>query len=146
MLNGSGQGTSSAPHLALGIEFVWSVCSQRCGRKSPASALMPTWSPPHWKSDLHNLLSAVGLSHIWQYAHCSHMQWKRERENARGIAQKHAAWLKLVCGVNDNRERCHIERLLGLLRRVCPSPPCLQGALITLPIIISTQKALLKFL
>lgn len=77
--------------------------------------------PPSLKNDLRNLLSWVRLSHIWQYVNCS-LTWgnesERERERNRwrereaGHTCMHA-WLKLVCSVNDNRKRCHIERLLG---------------------------------
>lgn len=54
------------------------------------------------------------------------------------------ARLKLVCGVNDNGKRCHTERLLGLPHRVCLSPPCLQGSLITSPYNYLPTKASVK--
>lgn len=71
---------------------------------------------------------------------------EREREGGRGEGL-HAcmhAWLKLVYDVNDNRKRCHIERLLGLLCQVCLSPPCLEGDLITLPYNYPTTKGSVK--
>ena len=138
----SGRGTSSAPHPALGSKDLLgqsaAIVVEETQSPLPLCQHDPPPPPPHWKNDLHNLLSRVRQIHIIcnmriVLVHSVMTVRESERESARGGASMHAAWLKLVHGVNDNRKRCHIERLLGLLRRVCLSPPCLRGALITLP-------------
>lgn len=131
----SGQGTSSAPHPAFGSKDLLG--------QSAAIVVEETQSPlPSCQHDPHHIGKMISITFCLEFVGATFGSMRivpvhsvmtmKERETARG-REIHAAWLKLVCGVNDKRKRCHIERLLGLLRRVCLSPPCLQGSLITLP-------------
>lgn len=99
------------------------------GMKNFPSPLMPTPTGPHRRAEP---------------LHSAHVRTVRaagegEGQSGRGLHTHTPLGWKLACGVNDNRKRCHVERLLGLLCQSlsclpAPPPPHPQGgALITLP-------------
>lgn len=67
------------------------------------------------------------------YIVCEHSETTEGERESKRRSVNVCSMDEISVGVNDNRKRCHTERLLGLLQRVCLSPPCLQGSLITLP-------------